>query len=515
MKNIDKVLQDCLGQLGTETLKKSIIRLKTNSVADPEELYLPLLVVPRTILSWLIQNILPLKVGEYKDFKFPGQDDTVISVEKLDSDVYRGEFVRDAHVIHRFNHQTLPSISGHLMTVFELYDQLDVQAPKENQSGSMEMMAQIMAMNNIMPKQQTADPIAMKTLDMLGKLIDVLVADKISKDKLPIDEKPSKAEDFITRLKDRLADKKEEDKDLEEEAPMKKDELLMKPKKSYFKSKLDKCNLNKAKIDEGKTTEQKKDVRNERNTRWNKNWRDSDHKQGIPKHREMGVHLGTGGESVSGTALRTGDAEQKRINRHDHSRVISEQKAMPKPNLPKSELEKGVEGASGAAMPKMPKAPTPPTPQGQKPKAPDQAQMAAQGKIAQPKPLTTTAAPKIKAPAMAAPKMAMPKTNTPKTTQTAFKSEGYFKKKLGKAQMNKSEKAYYCNEKQLFKKCDLCLKPEFAKTESTPAYTPCSCFKVTGKDFVNLRKSGDGFLLSFAPTIDRDTIDSFLNILRS
>ena len=405
MNSIDKVLYDCLGQTGAESLKKSIIRLKTNSMADPSELYLPLLVVPRTIMSWLVQNILPLKIGEYKDFQFPGQEDTVISVEKLDSDVYRGEFVRDAHVIHRFNHQTLPSISGHLLTVFELYDQLDVQAPKENQSGSMEMLAQIMAMNNIMPKQQTADPVALKSLDMLGKLIDVLVAEKINKDKTTEKEIVEEDEPVV-----------EDEK--QDESPMKKEELLMKPKKkSYFKKKLDKCNLGKA-----------------------------------------------------------------------------------------SEMPQG------AAMPNMPKAPKPPVPAGNKPQAQanQQAQMSAKGKVAMAKPLTSVGAPKVTA---SAPKMP----TAPKTAKPAgqtFKSEGYFKKKLDKAQMMKSEKSYYCNEKQIFRKCRLCLSPEFTKTESTPKYSPCSCFRVTKSDFVSLKKSGEGFLLSFAPTIDQDTIDSFLNILR-
>lgn len=469
MNNIDRVLKDCLGTAGAETLVKSIIRLKTNSMADPSELYLPLLVVPRAILSWLIQNILPLKIGEYKDFQFPGQEDTVISVEKLDSDVYRGEFVRDAKVIHRFNHQTLPSISGHLLTVFELYDQLDIQAPKENQSGSMDMAAQIMAMNNINPHHQAPDPIAMKSLDMLGKLIDVLVAEKISKDKNI--ESPSK-EDFIEKIKESVDKKIDEE---EETIPMKKDELLMKPKKSYFSAKLDKLN------------------------------------------QQKGVHIpigGEGGESMAGESNRNAQNKghqseyHKLLARQKHTEKLGEQKAMPKPNLPKAEIQKAFEGASGAAIKGAPKMPVPPTAPGSKPIASQQADKSAAGKVAQPKPQTSVASPKT----AAAPKMpTMPK--MPKPAGQTFKSEGYFKKKLNKAQMVKSEKSYYCNESQIYKKCKLCLKPEFTKSE-TPKYTPCSCFKVTKSDFVALKKSGDGFLLSFAPTIDQDTIDSFLNILR-
>lgn len=191
--------------------------------------------------------------------------------------------------------------------------------------------------------------------------------------------------------------------------------------------------------------------------------------------------------------------------------LMKPKKSYFKKKLDKCNINKATEGASGAAMPKAPKMPVPPTMAGAKPQglANQQASMAAKGKVAQPKAATSTATPKM----ASAPKMpSAPK--TPAGPTQTFKSEGYFKNKLGKAQMVKSEKAYYCNETQIFRKCRLCLKTEFVKTETTPRYTPCSCFRITKRDFVNLKKSGDGYLLSFAPAIDQDTIDSFLNILR-
>lgn len=124
MNSAKNLLKKIIGDEGYEKLEKAIYRSATQSVVDPLEFYLPLLVVPRAILSWLVQNIQPLKVGEYKTFKFPGREDISIQIEKLAPDIYRGEFVQRGRIIHTFEKQNLPSIGGHFMTVMEQYDHL-------------------------------------------------------------------------------------------------------------------------------------------------------------------------------------------------------------------------------------------------------------------------------------------------------------------------------------------------------------------------------------------------------
>lgn len=119
-----KVLEDIVGPGGYETLSKAIFRRGTQNVADPLELYLPLLVVPRAILSWLAHNIAPMPVGSIKEIKFPGRSDILINIRKEAADVYRGEMIQNGRIIHEFDKQTLPSIGGHIMTVMEQYDHL-------------------------------------------------------------------------------------------------------------------------------------------------------------------------------------------------------------------------------------------------------------------------------------------------------------------------------------------------------------------------------------------------------
>lgn len=124
-KGAEAILKSIVGDAGLESLSKAIFRRQTNTVADPMELYLPLMVVPRAILSWLVKNIQPLKVGDNADLKLPGREDVTFHIMKRASDVYDGEFVQGGKIIHAFEKQTLPSIGGHLMTVFEDYGHLD------------------------------------------------------------------------------------------------------------------------------------------------------------------------------------------------------------------------------------------------------------------------------------------------------------------------------------------------------------------------------------------------------
>ena len=228
------LLSDLLGEAGATKLEKAIFKEKNKSVVDPSEQLLGLITVPRAILSWLVQNIKPLKIGEHKEMKFPGQEDTIINVQKQDIDTYRAEFVRHGAVIHRFDSQSLPAVGSHLMTTFEHYDHLNeadkivedkkemideheklidkLKKPKkkeleeeakeqeseleEYKSGakdlpknSSSLVTTIMNMNDI--NIQTSDPEAVKWMsnhanvkaftDVIGKLVDALVTKHKSK----------------------------------------------------------------------------------------------------------------------------------------------------------------------------------------------------------------------------------------------------------------------------------------------------------------------------------------------
>ncbi len=400
MDGAKRILTDCLGSDGLQTLEKSIIRLKTNSTADAMEMYLPLLVVPRAILSWLVQNILPIPVGEYRELKFPGQDDTSIHIEKADSDVYHGEFSRGGKIIHRFNHQTLPAVSGHLMTIFELYHDIEKESmPSGDKKPSFDMVSEIMSRNNVtIPKPN--DNVT-ELVSAISKLVDALVLQNISRPAIvPVIQQP--------------------EAEPKKEAPVeevKKDEVpCVTPKSGYFKKKIE--------------------------------------------------------------------------------------------SLKKQPMQKGF---SGSAVPTPPKGPTPPVGPSNNPMEQRNKQLKAAANGKDSKTVGATKTPNAAPKGPTAPKMATPKLPTAPKLPT-LKSENYFKNKLSK--VSKSE--HFCTEEQVYQKCKFCDESEFQKSEVGPVYSPCACYQQTLKSkgaFVTLRKSGNGYRLSFN-TDDKDAIASFLKTLR-
>lgn len=193
MKKYEPLLKHLVGNFGVEKLSKAIQRKGSNNVVDPQELYLPLLVVPRAILSWLVQNIKPMAVNELKELEFPGKPDIKIQIHKLNTDVYRGEMIQGGKVIHFFDKQTLPSIGGHLMTVGELYDQicdLDEKTPQSPSSVS-DLVKEILKQSDFsIPKQAVtaveSRPELKALTDTIGKLVDALVAKHTNSEKKEI-----------------------------------------------------------------------------------------------------------------------------------------------------------------------------------------------------------------------------------------------------------------------------------------------------------------------------------------
>jgi hypothetical protein len=207
MNDSSALLKSILGDRGYETLKKAVYKQRTQAVIDPLEFYLPLIVAPRTILSWLIQTIKPMKPGEKIDVKFPGRDDIDIHIEKQDVDQYRAEFTGGGRILHTFEKQSLPAASAHMMTVGELYDSFgepkktdeslleeerknnpEMDEPKKESYG---MIQHMMHTANIQP---TEDPENVKwTMShasiqemtaVIGKLVDALTAKQLSRNKL-------------------------------------------------------------------------------------------------------------------------------------------------------------------------------------------------------------------------------------------------------------------------------------------------------------------------------------------
>ena len=112
-----------IGDEGFEELRKGqIYRSSTNTAILEEELDAALRIVPRTLLAFLVYHLKPMSAGEEKVLEIPGNPECYVRLNKVDTDIYMGEFIKNGQMVHRFKNATIPNIGTHLVTYFEMYD---------------------------------------------------------------------------------------------------------------------------------------------------------------------------------------------------------------------------------------------------------------------------------------------------------------------------------------------------------------------------------------------------------
>lgn len=502
MNNSKKLLKSLLGEKGLQTLEKAIVKRGTLTVVDPMELYLPLLVVPRALLSWLVQTIKPMKVGESKTVNFPNREDITINFQKDDIDQFRGDFIKNGKIFHSFEKQTLPSIGGHLMTINEQYEEFTNEKPlksgnkgytddfsarvkekleQDDEKPKMDMVSSIMDMNEIKsPKDAEAIKWEMshanvrELTSVIGKLVDALTAKHMAS---------AKVEDELDKMA--TPETKEEPKPIvEQKTP--------------------------EEIGEQKEKQYKKD----------------------PSIIEDTATLKEMAEAAAQPADDQKIPEQKEIKNEASGELVKE--SMPEAK-PKSYFRKKIEllakpvakgempkGAGQPMQPAKPKEPKPAVGPSNAPAqaAAKQAQASARGSYAPPK--TPNAPAPVNATNAKQKSAAKPITQAAGKPKAMGKAE-YFRSKLNKP-VQKSQ-TYSATEDQLYKsECSHCKVPEFKKGEDgNPVFNPCACFVVLRKDengddykFVNIiKKAEKNYSLNFNPKADTESVKVFLLTLKS
>lgn len=569
MDKTKKILSDIVGKKGYEVLQKAVFKRGTQAVIDPLEFYFPLIVAPRSILSWLVQNVKPLKVHEHKELPFPGREDIKIYVEKQDIDQYRAEFRQGGKIIHSFEKQSLPAASAHLMTVGEMYESFgdsnnkpdlktdSLKQEDKEENNSKEVVRSIMSMNDLTAHQE--DPEKLKWIvshanvkeltGVIGKLVDALVAKKVSEEKEGLDkmaikehkgdeqkvkesispeEKDKKDRKAAKRPANVLKDYEEEtkvhkeiaeetlkDKDtftppkIQEiksgkeaaEAKIKKEELLSKPyaskaQRRYFHAAAARGEIPKKTVKE-----------------WDKESKGKDLPEKVSKQdMAQASSPGPGSSNEGSPPIKT---EMKETAKPLGLSVL---RKLLKPQTTKSEekIEKqqmGAEAPAGAGMPKkqqQPKPPTPPTPASNQPKA-------AQAKTAQKQAQTSAEGKPLLPPAP-------PGARGPKMTPTSAKPNKAVSAFTKPQPLANSEKSYILSESEIYTPCPDCGKSEFIKSEDgSPKFNPCACFSVMKKDelgkpfkFVTVLKKNDGsFTMNFSPEADSEAVKAFLLTLKA
>lgn len=183
----DSFLKKALGEDFFESLEKSFELYKqgTRTTLDAEEIKTSLQIVPRTLMTFLVNHLSPLKVGDNHRTELPLQEGGVfMNVTKLERDQYIGSIEKLGKIITEFKYRSIPGIGLVIMSAFELYDiNKLVEPPKVEEDLSSKVQALInerLAMHDIVNQvvdKTMAEREALNKL-MLMKLTEELNATK-------------------------------------------------------------------------------------------------------------------------------------------------------------------------------------------------------------------------------------------------------------------------------------------------------------------------------------------------
>jgi hypothetical protein len=126
--NFKNILNRYLGDGFAEDLVKSeagvILKPDANVTISPHEMYIALQIVPRTVISILVQYLKPLEKGQHVDIPWPVEEGKThtVSINKIASDLYSGQIIGEGRILCKFNYRSLPAVGLMIMSTYELYD---------------------------------------------------------------------------------------------------------------------------------------------------------------------------------------------------------------------------------------------------------------------------------------------------------------------------------------------------------------------------------------------------------
>lgn len=119
-----KLLKKIIGDEAFSLLNKSIVKIPTSTVVDITEAHDALQIAPKTVMAFLLKELKPLKAKESKELDLPfSEEKSKMLINKLTNDVYSGHIVKDGKIAHEFSNVSIPQLSSHLLSFFELYDE--------------------------------------------------------------------------------------------------------------------------------------------------------------------------------------------------------------------------------------------------------------------------------------------------------------------------------------------------------------------------------------------------------
>lgn len=140
----DFFIKKTLGDDFFESLQKvELWKPGTRTTIDHEEIKTALHIVPRTLMSMLIKELAPMKIGEAKEINIPCDKQTILKVTKHERDVYTGTVDQENKVIVDFKYRSIPGIGLVIMSALELYNVDELQTAPTQAPDITEKVQQI------------------------------------------------------------------------------------------------------------------------------------------------------------------------------------------------------------------------------------------------------------------------------------------------------------------------------------------------------------------------------------
>ena len=155
-----------------ELSKTEIYKAGTRTVTDISDMHLGLKIVPRALMSFLVNHLSSMQIGETKELELPVKERRpLMRVTKHERDCFSGEIEDSTEKytdkkVAEFKYRSIPGIGLIVMSTFELYllDDLEknpVPVPQDLQAQVQKMIDERMALH-----------------DLIGKVIDKKIAER-------------------------------------------------------------------------------------------------------------------------------------------------------------------------------------------------------------------------------------------------------------------------------------------------------------------------------------------------
>lgn len=172
MKKVELLVKHLLGEKTFEALQKAILKLPTKTVVDITEAADALSIAPKSVMAFLMKELTSMDDKGAKEVQLPFDENCMMLINKHANDVYSGHIAEKGKIVHEFKNVSIPQLSSHLLSYFELYDEPLMNEKSREESSEESVIEKEQSKEESKEEKSSND--MQNQLDALSKKIDQL-----------------------------------------------------------------------------------------------------------------------------------------------------------------------------------------------------------------------------------------------------------------------------------------------------------------------------------------------------